>query len=160
MNTSSSPDIQEIAQIYGILYYQFGREAAEEVLRRSLELRVTRYSSGIIREVHMSNIPILYHNPKTGLFTLSQRGAILLFPLVPEDRKRIYIKRDIFEKYTKKVLLAPAVARVTEDIRAGDEVFIVDESGDLLAVGKALASAVEIKVMKRGKVALVRREHR
>ncbi|MEM0021511.1 MAG: PUA domain-containing protein [Fervidicoccaceae archaeon] len=157
MGRENEPNLHEMAQIYGVIYYQFGKRAAEELLKREKEISLKRYSSGIVREVILPEGTILYHNPSTGLFTLSWKGALLLFPLTQSDRKRIFAKRDIFIKYTKKVLLAPAVIRSTEDIRAGDEIFIVDEEGALLALGKALASAIEINSMKRGKVALVRR---
>lgn len=157
MSSAGKPSTQEIAQIYGVIYYQLGKKAAEEVLRIAEELEVRRYSSGMIREVLLSGTPILYHNPTTGVFTMSWKGAQIFFPFVPPERKRIYVKREIFEKYTKKVLLVPAVAGSTEDIRMGDEVFLVDEKGSLLALGKALVSAAELKSIRRGKVALVRR---
>ncbi|MGB9726370.1 MAG: PUA domain-containing protein [Fervidicoccaceae archaeon] len=157
MSFQEAPGKQEIAQIYGVLYYQFGRRAAEEVLKLAGELKVKRYSSGIIREVLLSGKPILYHNPTTGLFTLSWVGAQVIFPLVPPERRRIFVKKDIFERYTKRVLLAPAVAGSSEDIRPGDEVFLVDESGSLLALGKALVSAAELKSIRKGKIAFVRR---
>jgi len=157
LSSSYRASKQEIAQIYGVLYYQFGREAAGAFFERKEELRVRRYLSGIIREVILGGSPVLFHNPTTGLFTLSWEAAEIIFPRIPSGKMRIFAKRDIFEKHTKKVLLRPAVLEATEDVRPGDEVFIVDERGELLALGKALMSAEEIKRLTKGKVALVRR---
>ncbi|MCD6563578.1 MAG: hypothetical protein J7K23_06665 [Thermoproteales archaeon] len=49
------------------------------------------------------------------------------------------------------------VIEVDENIRPGEEVFVVDEQDNLIAIGKAVLSGREIKEKKKGKAVKVRR---
>ncbi|HEW64085.1 PUA domain-containing protein [Fervidicoccus fontis] len=152
------PSKFELIQLKSVIAYQFGKEAVESIFKSNNSIEVSRYSTGRIRTVYINGEEALYFNPKIGLFSLSMYGASLIFPSIPKETKRIAVITEVFENYTKKTLLAPAVAWSTNDIRDGDEVFIVNENGELLALGKALLCHEEIKKIKRGKVALIKRK--
>ena len=53
-------------------------------------------------------------------------------------------------------VFAVHVTEVDPEIRASDEVIVVDENGTVLAVGKAMLSSVEMKAFKSGVAVKVR----
>lgn len=48
------------------------------------------------------------------------------------------------------------VVKVDDEVRAGDEVIVLDEAGAVLAVGKAILSSVEMAAFKSGVAVKVR----
>lgn len=103
-------------------------------------------------------VDVAYYNPVTGVLTLADKGAQLIYPLVEKDYKRVVVSRKDFCEYTKGSVLAPIVKRVTSDVRPGDEVFVVDENDYLLGVGKSVVSWVDLQGLKRGEVVKLRRK--
>lgn len=152
----SRPSTGELFQIFSVASYQFGEGLANLLKENAGRIFVTRYSTGRIRVVYIDEEEALYFNPRTGLFSLSYSFASKALSAV--EGKRIFAKREIFVNFSSKSLLAPAVLGSSDDVRAGDEVFIVDESGRLLAVGKSLLSSCEIGKIKRGEVAVIKRK--
>uniref|UniRef100_A0A7J3ZKI4 PUA domain-containing protein n=1 Tax=Fervidicoccus fontis TaxID=683846 RepID=A0A7J3ZKI4_9CREN len=147
----------DLAFLYSVLNYQFGRGAGALAVELSSRLYVTRYSGGLPRVFFVDDKPFFYVNPKTGTITLSEYSARHVFENVDKSCKRIVVDRRVFLEHARGSVLAPAVKAVTGDVRRGDEVFIVDESDVLLAIGKSLLGARELKGLKRGEVARVRR---
>ena len=156
MRSRASSD--DIAFLYSMLNFQFGKRAANLAVELSSRLYVTRYSGGMPRTFFVDDKPFFYVNPKTGMITLSEHSASLVFESVDKNFKRIVVDRRLFLEYTRGSILAPAVKRVTSDVRYGDEVFIVDERDELLAIGKSLLGAHELKGLRRGEVARIRRK--
>ena len=103
-------------------------------------------------------VDVAYYNPVTGVLTLADKGAQLIYPLVEKDHKRVVVSRKDFCEYTKGSVLAPIVKRVTSDVRPGDEVFVVDENDYLLGVGKSVVSWVDLQGLRRGEVVKLRRK--
>jgi predicted RNA-binding protein (TIGR00451 family) len=103
-------------------------------------------------------VDVAYYNPVTGVLTLADKGAQLIYPLVEKDYKRVVVSRKDFCEYTKGSVLAPIVMRVTSDVRPGDEVFVVDENDYLLGVGKSVVSWVDLQGLRRGEVVKLRRK--
>ena len=53
-------------------------------------------------------------------------------------------------------VFAVHVVKVDDEIRAKDEVIVIDEAGNVLAVGRALLSSVEMTAFKTGVAVKVR----
>ncbi len=149
------PKKSEEAMIYSILNYQYGFGAGDIIFEGNLE--ITRYKSGIVRGIYLDKKLIATMNPTVGVITLSKEGARLIYEKIKNNAKTIVVDRDEFIEHSRKSLLAPIVKSASPDIRMGDEVFIVDEKKELLAIGKALLSAIEINMAKKGEVARIRR---
>ncbi len=153
----------ELAFIYSLLDFQFECKLSSILKRFENKIIVARSSTGRLRRVFLEDcgkkIEILYINPSLGKATLSLHGALLFFKKALEcNRKILFVKKELFEKYTRKSILAPVVTDVTDDVRAGDEVFVVScSNNELLGIAKALLSAYEIKRLRRGEVAVLRR---
>lgn len=54
-------------------------------------------------------------------------------------------------------LLAPGLREIDDDVRAGDEVFILDPAGSVIGVGRARVAADEARAMERGPLVRTRR---
>ncbi|MEM4475110.1 MAG: hypothetical protein QW405_01705, partial [Fervidicoccaceae archaeon] len=110
---------RDVAFLRAALDMQFGgraREVAEELAER---LWVTRYAGGSPRAFYLDGRePYFYVDARLGRLTLSEHSAKLVFERC--EGKRIIVDGEIFEKFAKNVVLAPAVKAVSEDVRAGD----------------------------------------
>jgi uncharacterized protein with predicted RNA binding PUA domain len=76
---------------------------------------------------------------------------------IPEAKGIVVLKNDV-SKYIASGgdVFAVHVLKVDDEIRAKDEVIIVDENRQLLAVGRATLSAPEIRAFKTGVAVKVR----
>ncbi|QSZ66038.1 phosphoadenosine phosphosulfate reductase [Methanofollis aquaemaris] len=54
-------------------------------------------------------------------------------------------------------LLAPGLAEIEDSVRAGDEVFLLSQSGECIGVGRAKVDAAEARTMTRGQVVRTRK---
>jgi predicted RNA-binding protein (TIGR00451 family) len=150
-----SAGLDDLATIYSILNYQYG-EGVGEIILETKDISITRYKSGFPRQLYLNGKIFGTFNPRTGFISLSQEGAKIVFGRV--SGKRIVVNRDQFLIHARNTVLAPIVVDASSDIRAGDEVFIVDEDDALLATGKALLSSPEIMRVRYGEVARLRRK--
>lgn len=84
--------------------------------------------------------------------------AEILKKLAPYPCLRVVVCNEVAEFIAKGGnVFARHVLQVHDDIRAGDEVLVVDEEDSLLAVGRARLSAMEMMYFTRG-VAVTTRE--
>ena len=65
-----------------------------------------------------------------------------------EAKPFVVVGRSVFAKH---------VVRADEEIRPQEEVIVVDDKSDVLAVGKAVLSGKEMKTFKKGVAVRVRR---
>jgi uncharacterized protein with predicted RNA binding PUA domain len=136
-----------------------------------------QFGSGI-HEI-FNDIPVSVHrSPKTGIlrnFTLQDKilGTIRptdfsivpsrsfakdLCEFIPSPRLSVVASNDTIPYVSKnKDLLAKFVENVDPDIKCGEEVFIVDESGNFLNSGSAHLSAAEMLQFNHGIAVRVRR---
>jgi len=96
--------------------------------------------------------------PTDGLFSLSIKGAKRIAMARGLARCFVAIKDDVSEFIADgSDVFAVHVLEADNDIRASDEVIVVDEGCKILAVGRAVLSAKEMKAFKRGVAVKVRR---
>lgn len=146
-----------LERIRRIADYQFGRNVGEKLFPDNVEIVFSK-RTGRIRYVYLGEKLLAVLNPTTGLFTLTIEGAKRGFSAM--EQKRLWVKVDdsivpFIER--GKDLFAKHVLDADEEIRPGEEVFIIDSNGEVIAVGKALLSGREMKAFKRGIAVRVRR---
>ena len=117
--------------------HQFGTGAGMALFPDGGELTVTHTSSGRPRQVHASGQRLVTYGTD-GRFTLGLAGGRRLqtgldtpaYRVVVGDESEPYVRegRNAFAKF---------VTEADPAIRPGDEVTVVHERGDLLAVGRA-----------------------
>ncbi len=92
-----------------------------------------------------------------GLFTLSELGARRLHAGFSYPRLRVVVNRDAATFVEAgKTAFARHVVAADPQLRANDEVLLVDENDVLLATGNALLSPAEMLAFTRGTAVKVR----
>jgi predicted RNA-binding protein (TIGR00451 family) len=150
--------------VWGSALKTYGEKVARWIADnwRSNNLVIVQSGTGNPRVIRLrvgnDIVDVAYYNPVTGVLTLADKGAQLIYTLIEKDYKRVVVSRKDFCEYTKGSVLAPIVKRVTSDVRPGDEVFVVDENDYLLGVGKSVVSWVDLQGLRRGEVVKLRRK--
>lgn len=128
-------EFEERPRLRRIADYQFGREAGTALFAG--ELRVARSKSGRPRQVHAPAGRVVSLGAD-GRFTLGVEGGRRLLSALPTPAGRVVVG-DESEPFVRegKNVFAKFVSDVGPEIRPGDELCVVHESGELLAVGRA-----------------------
>jgi predicted RNA-binding protein (TIGR00451 family) len=111
--------------------------------------------TGRIRYVFLNGERLVTMRPTDGLFSLSVAGA----KRVAGAAKCCVEVRDDVSKFIAEGgdVFAVHVVGADDEIRARDEVVVVEGGGKVLAVGRAVLSGEEMRAFKRGVAVKVRR---
>jgi conserved protein with predicted RNA binding PUA domain len=136
--------------------YQFGKGIGAKLFPENVDIEYSK-ATGRIRYVYLNGERLATLRPTNGLLSLSitaaqtvaeNRGSAKCFVTVQNDvSKYIADGGDVF---------AVHVVAVDKEVRAKDEVIVVNENGDVLAVGRAVLSASEMLPFKTGVAVKVR----
>lgn len=144
-------------RIRSVADFQFGRGIGKDLFPENVEVSYSR-RTGRIRYVHLNGERLVTMRPTDGLFSLSVAGARRVVKKARLAKCIVRVTNDVarFVREGSDVF-ALHVAEAGEEIRAKDEVIVVNEQGEVLAVGRAVLSAEEMKAFKRGVAVKVRR---
>ncbi len=135
---------------------QFGRGAGDILFPDVTTFSLSK--TGRLRYLYSGKERIATVRAKDGLLTLSMLGASRLHSFFPSPRLRVTASGDAVPFVIKGGnLFARHVVSSDPDIRAGEEVLVVDANDQLLATGKAVLAPEEMLAMKRGVAVLIRR---
>ncbi len=96
--------------------------------------------------------------PPDGLFSLTIAGAKRIMEGVESPRLWVKVQKEAAPFIAKgKSLFAKHVMDADDEIRPHEEVIVINEENEVLAVGKAMLSGREMKAFKRGVAVRVRR---
>jgi predicted RNA-binding protein (TIGR00451 family) len=114
--------------------------------------------TGRIRYIYLEGKRLATMRPTDGLFSLSISGAKSIVEKTRSAKCLVVVRNDV-SKYIAEGgdVFAAHVVKADDEIRSKDEVIVVDEDGDVLAVGRATLSGEEMKAFKRGVAVKVRR---
>ncbi len=136
--------------------YQFGRNAGKALFSDRCEFIISP-KTGKIRQITEGGVRIATIKADTGLLTISIEGAKRLKESFEFPKLRVVVIKSVADLIAKgKNVFAKHVINVDENIRANDEVIVVDEDDNLLATGKAMLSAHEMLEFNRGVAVKVR----
>ena len=136
--------------------YQFGRGAGKALFPDSCKFLLSP-TTGKVRQIKDKGVRIATLKADTGLFTLSIEGAKRLHNAFPYPKLRVVVLKDVAEFIAEgRSVFAKHVVDVDPNIRANDEVIVVDEDDNLLATGRAVLSAKEMIEFERGVAVAVR----
>ncbi len=136
--------------------YQFGKGAGKVLFPDDVELVISK-ATGKVRQIKHNGVRIATLKPDTGLFSLSIEGARRLKEAFEYPKLRVVVMNDVSEFVARgKNVFAKHVVDVDEEIRANDEVIIVNEDDELLATGRAKLSSFEMLAFDRGVAVEVR----
>ncbi len=138
-----------LKRVRTIADYQFGRGAGRILFSDEVTFQLS--TTKRVRQILLHNERIATVRAKDGMLTLSIKGAARLHGFLPYPAQRVVVNSDAAPFVSKgKTAFARHVVAVDPDIRAGQEVLVVDESDRLLATGKAVLSAIEMQDFKKG----------
>jgi len=150
--------IEELIKIERTINYQYGHELGTRLLEMSKDIYLVKSATGRLRYLYFGDdlIAVFRATDFSILFTI--KGALLLKRLVEKPHLRVIVDSQVSRFIAEgRNVFAKHVVEVDLDLRAGDEVIVVNEEDNLLAVGKLSLSPFEIFSYKRGIAVKVRR---
>ena len=135
--------------------YQFGPGAGNALFSDTVRFSLSRTRR--ISQVLEGDTRVATLRASDGLFTLSQLGARRLHACFPYPKLRITVNSEAMSFVgAGKTAFAKHVLHVDPDLRAHDEVLLVDENDALIATGQALLSPPEMIAFNKGVAVKVR----
>ncbi len=135
--------------------YQFGRGAGRALFPDSVAFVMSR--TGRVRQIVDGDRRVATVRANDGFLILSTFGGEKLKAALPFPQKRVVMNADAAPFVAKgKTAFCKFVVDCDPEIRAFEEVLLVDGEDRLLATGQALLAAPEIRAFKRGMAVNVR----
>ncbi|MBI0584325.1 MAG: tRNA guanosine(15) transglycosylase TgtA [Methanomassiliicoccus sp.] len=146
----------DLARVRAVSDYQFGKGAAEVLLNGRVELKKSE-TTGKIRNVLVDGEHILSMRANDGFFTLRPPGAVRLKSGFAAPRLRVTVKDDSvpFNREGKNVFCT-FVRECDPEVRPMDEVMVVNEKDELVALGRAILTREEMFSFRTGIAVKVR----
>jgi len=147
----------ELRRIRSVADYQFGKGVGVKLFPENVEILYSK-RTGRIRYVYLDGKRLATLRPTDGLFSLSIAGAKRIAENARLAKCFVTVQDDVSEFIAGGGdVFAVHVVKADDEIRPKDEVIVVDESGKVLAVGRAVLSGEEMRAFKSGVAVKVRR---
>ena len=135
--------------------FQFGQGAGLALFPEGCEAILSR--TGRVRQISLDGNRLATVRAMDGRLTLGIEGALRLLSCMAPPAYRVTVAADVAEFVRQgKNTFAKHVIAADPDIRAGDEVMVVDDQDQLLATGSALLSGEEMLLFNYGVAVKVR----
>jgi conserved protein with predicted RNA binding PUA domain len=145
-----------LSKLRVIADYQFGKGVGIMLFPENIEVQLSP-RTGRIRYIKLDGERLATLRPTDGLLSLSIKAAKFMAKNTPQAKCFVTIKTDVASYIAKGGdVFAVHVVQVNDDIRAKDEVIVLDEAGQVLAVGRAMLSSSEMTAFKTGVAVKVR----
>jgi len=149
--------VDDLQKIRSIADYQFGKGVGKELFPSDVRIVFSK-KTGRIRYVYIDERRLATLRPTNGLFSLSITGAKRIMENVKPPRLWVKVKEEAIPFIKKGMsVFAKHVSDADEEIRPMEEVIVISEEGEVLAVGKAVLTGEEMKAFKKGVAVKVRR---
>ena len=146
----------DLLRAKAVARYQFGIEAADELLKGNVELVVSR-KTGKIRNVISDGEHVLSMRAGDGLYTLRPEGAKRLLKVIPSPKMRAIVMDDAVPYVSNgRNVFCQFVIDMDEELRPMEETIVVDKDDNFLATGRAQLIKGEVKSLKKGIAVRVR----
>jgi uncharacterized protein with predicted RNA binding PUA domain len=146
-----------LRRIRSVADYQFGKGVGMMFFPDNVKIVFSR-KTGRIRYVFLEGKRLGTMRPTDGFFSLSISGAKRIVHSAQPAKCFVTVRSDVAKFIADGGdVFAAHIVRADDEVRAKDEVIVVDEEGNVLAVGRAVLSGEEMKAFKRGVAVKVRR---
>ena len=147
----------DLQRIRGVANYQFECGIGKKMFPDFVKIEYSR-KTGRIKHIYLNGILLATLRPKNGLFALTINGGKRLMSLVDHSRFRVVVHSDV-EGFVGKGrnIFAKHIVKTDGKIRPGEEIVVINNKNDVLAVGKAVLSGDEMLAFSRGVAVKVRR---
>lgn len=146
-----------LGKVRSLADYQFGKNVGVKLFPDNVTFEYSRKTKRI-RFINLDGERLATLRPTDGLLSLSIKAAQFVAENLSQDAKCfVTIKNDV-SKYIAEGgdVFAVHVISVDDDVGAKDEVIVLDEDRHVLAVGRTVLSAQEIRAFKTGVAVKVR----
>lgn len=155
MSTEDSANSMQ-RRVRGIADFQFGKGAGAAIFPDGCTFQLS--NTGRIRQILFGNERLATVRAQDGRLTLSMAAAKRLHAFLPRPNYRVIVQDDVAEFIAKgKNAFAKHIVDADPEIRADDEVLVLDGQGKLLGTGAAMLSGVEMRNFKYGVAVQVRK---
>lgn len=145
-----------IGKVRIIADYQFGKGVGAKLFPENVEIQYSP-KTGRIRYINLNGERLATLRPTDGLLSLSIKAAKFMAENLPIAECFVTVRNDVSEFIADGGdVFAAHVVKVDDEIRAKDEVIVLDEDKHVLAVGRALLSSGEMNAFKTGVAVKVR----
>lgn len=150
-------ELDALQKIRSVADYQFGKGVGAKLFPDEVKIVYSK-NTGKIRHIHLGEELLATLRPTTGLFILTIAGAKRMISEVNPMCHWVKVN-DEAEPFVSKGRSAYAkhVTDADAEIRPNDEVTIINNENQVLAVGRALLTGTEMKKFSRGIAVRVRR---
>ncbi|MFX1331304.1 MAG: tRNA guanosine(15) transglycosylase TgtA [Promethearchaeota archaeon] len=143
-------------KLRALLMHQWGVNAGELADLDGLKIDLSK-STGKIRHCKIDDEILFTLVPTTGLLTPTYLGGQQLLRIGLNDTYKVVIDSDVSEFVaTGKSALAKFVKIASTELKAGEEVLVLDEDQNLLGTGRAQISGCEMTSFNRGVAVQIR----
>jgi predicted RNA-binding protein (TIGR00451 family) len=139
-------------KLRGISDYQFGPEITEVLFSEVDTIRFERSkNTGKIKYVYYDDILILSLRPTNGFFSISLTAGEKIIKSINPPKMRAIVLNEIspFIKEGRNVF-CKHIVEIDENLRPKDEIIVVNQNDDILAVGKLEVPVPYVKTFTRG----------
>ena len=156
-NMSKFDELLSLRKIRGVAEYQFGVGIGSRLFPSDVNIKYSK-RTGRIRHVYLKGELLATLRPTDGLFSLNVEGAKRLLKIVHKPKLRVVIQKEVSPFIRKGGnVFAKHVLEADHELLPKDEVIIVDNDDNILAIGKAVLNGQEMLSFKRGVAVKVRR---
>ena len=144
------------AKVRSIADYQFGKGVGAKLFPENIEIRLSP-RTGRIRYINLNGERLATLRPTDGVLSLSIKAAQLMAEKIPKAICFVIVKNHVSPYIARGGdVFAVHVAAINEEVRAKDEIVVLNEERQVLAVGRTLLSSIEIRAFKTGIAVKVR----
>lgn len=156
-NSRSSVNRLILKIVRDIADYQFGKGIGKKLFPDNCRVEISR-RTGKPKYIYLDGEILATIRYPDNLLALTLEGAKRLLEAANNSALRVIVKKNAVGKVKQGMGPLPReIAYYDERIRPGDEVVLLDEDGELIAVGKAVVSGATFKGLERGNVVKIRK---
>jgi len=156
MEDSSQVSEWTLRKLKAVISYQWDSHAGKLIDSRSIQAVLSR-STSKIRYVKSEDDILFTMVPTTGLLTPTYKGGLALLEAGISQDYIVTMDSEVAEFVADgKSALAKFVRKASMNLRAGEEVLVVDEDYKLLGTGRALLNGKEMVEFDRGVAVMIR----
>lgn len=147
----------DLKKIRAIADYQFGYGAGDILFPDNTKIEYSK-KTGRPRHIFSNEILLANFRPNNALFTLTIAGAIRLVKDLKHFKYKITVSNEVVKVISQgKNVMAKHVIEAGFAIRPGDEVIVMDQCNEAIAVGKSILTGEEMLSFSTGMAVRVRR---
>jgi len=147
----------DLWKIRCIADYQFGKGVGSILFPDNVDIIYSKRTRRV-RHIYLGGKRLVTLRPRNGFFSLTVFGAKRIVEGVKPLHYWVKVQDDVSNFIAGgKSVFAKHVVDADEEIRPMEEVIVINEENQILAVGKAVLTGKEMKAFKKGVAVKIRR---